>query len=333
MLLVCVLVPVGVRPCRVNWSELRSSNENLWDEESKVYPHFSRAMAATATCSTRLSTGPAATGRRPDRSRRTHTVVSAVGQPDGDDSAVDVSRWVPTRRGALLMAVAGTTAWAQSPRPTLASEPSATGVGKPLRPLAEYRTALDGAVSELDAVCTELRNAAGSTTGVDEFDVPAYAAPLDAAARASFARRLHADELGAFWVTSRGTDRYMAGERSPFARDTEDLWKLLPEKSGPLGKVLQPDFDNPDDKLCLIYSCVNDPRAPPSIDVLYSLKLLDEGLNTEGVTAAGLLGNAEDCLDKLQRYSKLVDDNADATLVDADWRNPAKSSVWRRVGI
>ena len=83
-------------------------------------------------------------------------------------------------------------------------------------------------------------------------------------------------------VTSRGSDRYMMGQRSPFARDKEDLWKLIPEKSGPLGKLLQPDFDNADDKLCLIYSCVNDPRAPPSIDVLYSLKLLDEGLATDG---------------------------------------------------
>jgi hypothetical protein len=31
-----------------------------------------------------------------------------------------------------------------------------------------------------------------------------------------------------------------------------------------------------DDPLCLVYSCVNDPRAPPSVDVLYALKLLDE---------------------------------------------------------
>ena len=36
---------------------------------------------------------------------------------------------------------------------------------------------------------------------------------------------------------------------------------------------------------------MNDPRAPPSIDVLYALKLLDEGLATKGVTARGLLGN------------------------------------------
>ena len=219
--------------------------------------HTAGAMAATATCSTRVSTVLAATARRLDQYRRCPSVVSAVSRPDCHDSTVDASRW--SRRGALFSMV-GTAAWARSPRPALA-EPSAEGVGKPLRPLKEYRTALDGAVSELDAVCAELRAAAGSTSSVDEFDVPAYAAPLDAVTRASIAHRLHVDELGAFWVTSRGTDRYMAGERSPFARDREDLWKLLPEKSGPLGKLLQPDFDNPDDPLCLIYSRASTTRA------------------------------------------------------------------------
>ena len=151
--------------------------------------------------------------------------------------------------------------------------------------------------------------------------------------RAAFKTRLHADELGAFWVTSRGTDRYVSAARSPFARDREDLWKLLPERSGPLGKILQPDFDNPDDPLCLVYSCVNDPRAPPSIDVLYALKLLDEGLATEGVTATGLLANAEDAAEKLQAYVRLVDAEANPELRDDAWRNPAPARGWGRVGI
>ena len=144
-------------------------------------------MAATATCSTRVSTVLAATVRRLDQYRRCPSVVSAVSRPGCHDSTVDVSGW--SRRGALCSMV-GTAAWARSPRPALA-EPSAEGVGKPLRVLKEYRTALDGAVSELDAVCAELRAAAGSTSSVDEFDVPAYAAPLDADhARASFFRSL-----------------------------------------------------------------------------------------------------------------------------------------------
>ena len=147
------------------------------------------------------------------------------------------------------------------------------GIGEPLRPLAEYRAALDRAAAELDAIARDLRDAAGIPRDVASdaakredddllfLDLPAAAPPLAPAARAAFKTRLHADELGAFWVTSRGTDRYVSAARSPFARDREDLWKLLPERSGPLGKILQPDFDNPDDPLCLVYSCVNDPRA------------------------------------------------------------------------
>lgn len=219
------------------------------------------------------------------------------------------------------------------------------GIGEPLRPLAEYRAALDRAAAELDAIARDLRDAAGVPRDVASdaakredddllfLDLPAAAPPLAPAARAAFKTRLHADELGAFWVTSRGTDRYVSAARSPFARDREDLWKLLPERSGPLGKILQPDFDNPDDPLCLVYSCVNDPRAPPSIDVLYALKLLDEGLATEGVTATGLLANAEDAAEKLQAYVRLVDAEANPELRDDAWRNPAPARGWGRVGI
>lgn len=236
--------------------------------------------------------------------------------------------------------------------PALATKEAAAGergLNEPLRPLAEYRAALDRAMQELDAIVTDLGgdNSSVSTTSLDDalflassedfseelFASAPPAVPLTAQQRSVFKARLHAGELGFFWVTSRGTDRYMMGQRSPFARDKEDLWKLLPEKSGPLGKFLQPDFDNPDDKLCLVYSCVNDPRAPPSIDVLYSLKLLDEGLATEGVTAGGLLNNAVDSRSKLTAYLALVDAEADPALTDDDWRNPAPAKGWGKVGV
>lgn len=229
------------------------------------------------------------------------------------------------------------------------------GLGEPLRSLEEYRAALDRVKLELDAIAADLRASDGAASSsvtaypsarkteeeeelADEdeslsFDEPAAAVPLTARERAAFKARLHDGELGFFWVTSRGTDRYMMGQRSPFARDKEDLWKLLPEKSGPLGRLLQPDFDNADDKLCLVYSCVNDPRAPPSIDVLYSLKLLDEGLATEGVTAKGLLSNVQDSCAKLDTYLRLVDARADPTVLDDAWRNPAPTRGWGKVGV
>lgn len=223
---------------------------------------------------------------------------------------------------------------------------SSTAVNEPLKPLAEYSAALERAASELAGIAKTLADLAGAdaTRVVPETspDDPTYFedpelselyAPLSAKSKDALKARLHSGELGRFWATSRGADRYLAGVQSSFARDKEDLWKLLPEKSGPLGRLLRPDFDNPDDPLCLIYSCVNDPRAPPSIDVLYALKLLDEGLATEKVTAFGLVLNCQDAADKLLAYQTLVAAEADASLEDLEWRNPAPAKGWGRVGI
>ena len=181
---------------------------------------------------------------------------------------------------------------------------SSAAVNEPLKPLAEYTAALERAASELAEIAKALAEASGESADArpapetendpNYFDDPelSVAAPLSAKARDALKARLHSGELGRFWAGEAPTGT--AGARSSFARDREDLWKLLPEKSGPLARLLRPDFDNPDDPLCLIYSCVNDPRAPPSIDVLYALKLLDEGLATAGVTAPGLAGNCQD---------------------------------------
>eukprot|EP00951_Prasinocladus_malaysianus_P047719 scaffold651675_cov43-Prasinocladus_malaysianus.AAC.1 len=62
--------------------------------------------------------------------------------------------------------------------------------------------------------------------------------------------------------------------KGALARDEADLFALLPEKAGPISQLLKPNWDNPDDPLCLVYSCVNDPGAPPSINLLYALKLI-----------------------------------------------------------
>jgi hypothetical protein len=223
---------------------------------------------------------------------------------------------------------------------------SSAAVNEPLKPLAEYSAALERAASELAEIATTLADLAGADatrvvpetspddpTYFEDPELSEFYAPLSAKSKDALKARLHSGELGRFWATSRGADRYLAGARSSFARDREDLWKLLPEKSGPLGRLLRPDFDNPDDPLCLIYSCVNDPRAPPSIDVLYALKLLDEGLATEKVTAFGLMGNCQDAADKLLAYQTLVAAEADASLEDLEWRNPAPAKGWGRVGI
>ena len=192
-----------------------------------------------------------------------------------------------------------------------------------LLPLDDYIERLDACARSLEAIADELER-----TG-ESIDLKTYARMRES---------LHVGELGRFWVTARGCDKRASGtrERSPFAREKEDMWALIPEKSGPLGRLLRPDFDNPDDKLCLIYSCVNDPSAPASINTLYSLKLFDEGLRAaakgERATPEGLSFVARDVLEKLATYRALVIEKADRDMLDDAWVNPAPTR-WSGVGI
>jgi hypothetical protein len=150
-----------------------------------------------------------------------------------------------SRRGVLGSSLAFVVLGGSSSA-ALAKEVS-TPLGEPLKPLAEYRAALDRVRLELDAIAADLRTAAGLTAvdndnaeakegttaeesssllvaaeaAFDEFDEQPPAVPLTARERQAFKARLHDGELGFFWVTSRGTDRYMMGQRSPFARDRE----------------------------------------------------------------------------------------------------------------
>lgn len=194
-----------------------------------------------------------------------------------------------------------------------------------LLPLDEYVARLDACARQIDAVASELER--GEGTSAKDY--------------ARLRSALHVGELGRFWVTARGADRYAAGadtgvERSPFAREKEDMWTLIPEKSGPLGRALRPNFDDADQKLCLVYSCVNDPNAPASIDTLYALKLLDEGLRIgakgDRVTTDGLASVAREAGEKLATYRALIVEKGDGNLVDAEWKNPASVS-WSGVGI
>lgn len=153
-------------------------------------------------------------------------------------------------------------------------------------------------------------------------------------------KTLHENELGNFWEIALGTNQYLnGGITSSFARREADLWKLAPKKSEAIANFLTPDFNNADDKLCLIYSCVNDPSAPPSIDVLYALKLFDEGLKEaakkgKNVTRDGLCEVAKDALVKLQTYENVVEKEANESGArDARWINPAFGKGWHSVGI
>lgn len=192
-------------------------------------------------------------------------------------------------------------------------------------PLDVYLARLETCATQIDALASELEG--GERTSAKDYG--------------RLRAKLHEGELGRFWVTARGCDRRTSredtgAERSPFAREKADLWALVPEKSGPIGRALRPNFDDPDDRLCLVYSCVNDPSAPSSIDTLYALKLLDEGLRIgakgDKVTAEGLSYVAREAGDKLASYAMLVKEKADASFVDESWVNPAPAT-WSGRGI
>ena len=73
-----------------------------------------------------------------------------------------------------------------------------------------------------------------------------------------------------------------------------------------------PGVERTNDFLCAVFSCFNDPRAPPSTDMMLSLKLLSEGVNMglrgdPRISAEGLILSLDDVLEKVNAYVNLVD--------------------------
>jgi hypothetical protein len=210
-----------------------------------------------------------------------------------------------------------------------------------LQPLETYKKRLKRVEHELSAIVSSLGDDVDENeVSEDEFDLRQFSGIVSKSELESIRKALHENELGNFWEIALGANKYLnSGIKSDFARGEEDLWKLAPKKSEAISNFLTPDFNNADDKLCLIYSCVNDPSAPPSIDVLYALKLFDEGLREASkkktVTRDGLREVAKDALDKLQTYEKLVEREAVETPSSAReaWKNPAFGKGWHGTGI
>jgi len=210
-----------------------------------------------------------------------------------------------------------------------------------LQPLETYKKRLKRVERELSAIVSSLGDdVEENEVSEDEFDLRQFSGIVSKSELESIRKALHENELGNFWEIALGANKYLnSGIKSDFARGEEDLWKLAPKKSEAISNFLTPDFNNADDKLCLIYSCVNDPSAPPSIDVLYALKLFDEGLREASkkktVTRDGLREVAKDALEKLQAYEKLVEREAVETPSSAReaWKNPAFGKGWHGTGI
>ena len=68
-----------------------------------------------------------------------------------------------------------------------------------------------------------------------------------------------------------------------------------------------PGIERPNDFLCFLFSCFNDPRAPPSTNMLLSLKLLEDGVDMgirgdRRINAEGLSSSVSDVKEKLEAY-------------------------------
>ena len=72
------------------------------------------------------------------------------------------------------------------------------------------------------------------------------------------------------------------------------------------------NVERTNDFLCFVFSCFNDPRAPPSTDALLSLRLLTDGVamglrGDERITAEGLTLSVQDVREKLAAYADVVE--------------------------
>mmetsp|Transcript_46126 Transcript_46126/g.115494 ORF Transcript_46126/g.115494 Transcript_46126/m.115494 type:complete len:337 (-) Transcript_46126:91-1101(-) len=295
----------------------------------KRYPRGGAVRAEAGTPASASTGLPAALHKKPAQAPGSHSPPSYAA--------------LLSRRGALGLAAA---AGLLTGLPCRAS--AAPDSGRTLQPLPAYIARLEVALGQLAQVRATLASwaaadsdssssseeegedgeagegsssSSSSSCGGEEGDCsspsPAGYGTLQAA--------LHEGELGAFWASARGADRYIGaglpGARGALAREQADLFSLLPEAAGPLGALLRPAWDDPDDRLCLIYSCVNDPNAPPSINALYALKLLHVGLGLGAradarVSPQGLLFNVDDAIEKIEAYLALARAAGDAIPAD-----------------
>jgi hypothetical protein len=203
--------------------------------------------------------------------------------------------------------------------------------------LEQYKLRLRLVREDLIEIKARLKSVNTTMSDEEEFD-DKFGGTIDGNECKEIRKLLHENNIGNFWEIALGANTYLnSGIKSGFAREEEDLWKLAPKKSNAISDFLTPDFNNADDKLCLIYSCVNDPSAPPSIDTLYALKLFDEGLkegaNGKFVTRDGFYEVCSDVLEKLQTYELLIETAADPSRKIASWTNPAFSKGWHGTGI
>ncbi len=145
---------------------------------------------------------------------------------------------------------------------------------------------VDPPLTELDTRLSKLSSFERDAIEIDRF---VAAAPLTDIESATW-RVMKADQLGV-----------------PAA----DLDDAIAERGG-TGAIQLPGVRRPNDFLCFVFSCYNDPRAPPSTEPLLTLRLARTGVsmglrNDPRITSEGLRYSLTDVLEKFDAYLELVD--------------------------
>jgi hypothetical protein len=90
-------------------------------------------------------------------------------------------------------------------------------------------------------------------------------------------------------------------EREAWRGVREDEWLTQSQTTTlPMAK-------RPNDFLCFVFSCYNDPRAPASTEVLLTMRLAKDGVamgqrGDKRITDLGLAASLDDVLEKLDAY-------------------------------
>lgn len=124
-------------------------------------------------------------------------------------------------------------------------------------------------------------------------------------------KKLRSGALGDVRKVAESADAYI-GE-APLDVLDETVWASMPndqDSEGGMKRTVKVPF-GPNEFLCVIFSCVNDPRMVPSTDLLLTQKNLDTGLRMgmardRRISNQGILTNMDDLESKLIGYKETL---------------------------
>ena len=167
----------------------------------------------------------------------------------------------------------------------------------------------------LDALVANLRDAAAELALIEEALQTSVALGTDPPLK-DLKKRLSSGAVADLPAAAVRLDRFID---APELEDWEEaVWTSVSEETrgsrdiqGVTGRRLG-NVERTNDFLCFVFSCFNDPRAPPSTDALLSLRLLTDGVamglrGDERITAEGLTLSVQDVREKLAAYADVVE--------------------------